>query len=570
MMKKNSIILIFFLFAGLYSFNSCTDLDEVTYNKIISNNFYQTKDDVYRSFLRTFEHGYWTVQGDQYIVQENTADQLMTPNRQGDWYDGGIFIRLHNHTWTSTDGFTNNVWKNLFIGISLANNSLEDIRGLDAAKFSMSAEEQKMLVAELRTMRAWYYIKLLDFYRNIPIVETTKGASQNPEQAAPDITFDFIEKELKDAVVDLGKKGDLNLPTSRWTQAGAMALLSRLYMNAKVYIGIEKYNECAQVCQDIIDGKYGNYSISSRWDAPYDWNNDLCEETIFAFPGSFGRTHWQYDGGMYSWALPYYANNYFEFTDFGTFNPKYALQPGRDVSGNLYNFTSGLGQPFVKFNKYADDVRLKLYKNLGNNSREGMFLYGYLPYNNNKDTVKTTKGYNLYIRDQVGWFEALKPGVIPADLTSNMNHADQNSGVYFVKYPFYKTTDTKKVESDYAEVRLAEVYYDLAECKFRAGDKAAAEHLLNLVRKRYYPEGSTSLYPENGSVLTETELLDEWGREFLGEGRRRTDLIRFDKYNTATWWDKTADADDHTKIFPIGKDVLGVASQLKQNPGYSE
>jgi starch-binding outer membrane protein, SusD/RagB family len=568
-MKKNHYIymLLVFLLGGLTT-NSCTNLEETTYDKIISNTFYQTKDDVYRSFLRSFEHGYWTIQGTQFVLQENTADQLMTPNRQGDWYDGGQYIRLHNHTWTTTDGFCNDAWKNLFIGISLANNSLEDIRALDVSKFNMSLAEQKSLVAELRTLRAWYYLRLFDLYRNIPIVETTKGATQAPLQATPQATFDFIEKELKEAVVDMAKKGDAGIVTSRWTQAGAMALLTRLYLNAKVYTGTDRFDDCAKVSQEIIDGKYGSYGIANRWDAPYDWNNDLCEETIFAFPGSFGRTHWQYDSGMYWWALPYNVNKYLEFTDFGTANPKYTLQPGHDVAGNIYNYTSNLGQPFVKFQNYPDDVRLKLYKNLGNSTREGMFLFGYLTYNEGKNRITSTKGYDLYIRDQVGWFDNLAPDKVPTDLASNMNHADQNSGVYFVKYPFYKTVDTHKIESDYAEVRLAEVYYALAECKFRKGDKTGAEKVLNTVRKRYFPAGSASLYPENGSKLTESELLDEWGREFLGEGRRRTDLIRFGKFNTATWWDKTADTDNHTEIFPIGLEVLGVSPQLKQNPGY--
>jgi len=567
-MKKNKFTstLLGCLLGGLI-FNSCTNLEETTYNKIVSSNFYQTKDDVYRSFLRTFEHGYWTVQGTQFFLQENPADQLMTPNRQGDWYDGGTYFRLHYHTWTPTDGYCSDAWNNLFVGVSLANNSLEDIRALDVSKFNMTIAEQKMLVAELRTMRAWYYLRLFDLYRNIPIVETTKGASQSPLQATPQETFNFIEKELKEAVTDLGKKGDANIVTSRWTQAGAMALLSRLYLNSKVYTGADKFTDCAAICQDIIDGKYGSYGIASRWDAPYDWNNDLCEETIFAFPGSFGRTHWQYDGGMYWWSLPYNVNKYFEFTDFGNANPKYTLQPGHDVAGNLYNFTSNLGQPFVKFQKYADDVRLTVYKNLGNNTREGMFLYGYLICSDGSK-VQTTKGYDLYIRDQVGIFNNLAPGQIPSDLTSTMNTADQNSGVYFVKYPFYKTTDTHKIESDFSVIRLAEVYYSLAECKFRSGDKAGAEKLLNTVRRRYYPTGSSSLYPEDGSKLTESELLDEWGREFLGEGRRRTDLIRFGKFNTGIWWDKSADADNHTEIFPIGQTVLGVSSQLKQNPGY--
>jgi hypothetical protein len=52
------------------------------------------------------------------------------------------------------------------------------------------------------------------------------------------------------------------------------------------------------------------------------------------------------------------------------------------------------------------------------------------------------------------------------------------------------------------------------------------------------------------------------------EGRRRTDLVRWDKYTTGTWWDKTPDKDGHTNIFPIGLNVLGTSPQLVQNPGY--
>jgi len=67
----------------------------------------------------------------------------------------------------------------------------------------------------------------------------------------------------------------------------------------------------------------------------------------------------------------------------------------------------------------------------------------------------------------------------------------------------------------------------LAECKYRAGDKAGAAVLLNAVRARDYPAGSPSLYSADGSQLTDQEILDEWGREVLVEGRRRTDLVRW-------------------------------------------
>jgi hypothetical protein len=80
-----------------------------------------------------------------------------------------------------------------------------------------------------------------------------------------------------------------------------------------------------------------------------------------------------------------------------------------------------------------------------------------------------------------------------------------------------------------------------------------------------------NLYAPEGQVqLTESELLDEWGREFFAESRRRIDLIRFGKFNTGSWWDKSADTDNHTEIFAITREVLNANHNLVQNPGYSK
>jgi hypothetical protein len=552
--------------AGL---SSCTDLNETLYDRTTLDNFLRTKDDVYRDFLRTFEHGYNTVQDAPFQMQELSADQLMTPNREGDWFDAGKYARAHYHTWTTQESYITDTWNLLYQGIVLDTNSLEDIQALDPTKFNMTVGEQNQLIAELRVMRAWYHLRLLDLFRNIQLVTNVKGELKGPAQSTPQEAFTFIEKELKESMPTLLAKGDQGTSQfqGRWTKAGAATLLARLYLNANIYIGQDHYADCAALCQDIVGGKYGPYAVADRWDAPFDWNNDQSSETIFAFPGSFGRSHWQYTGGMYFWGLPYSVPaNYFGFTDFGDGNPRYALQPGRDVDNREYSFTQG--KPFIKFQKYADDVRLKTYKNLGGSTREGMFLQGYLPNINGRDTVKSTRGYTLYLRDQVGLFRYTKPNQVLANKTSDMNSADQNSGIPLVKYPFYPSSDPNKIEADYAEIRLAEVVYMLAECKFRAGDRATAAQLLNTVRRRNYPTGSTSLYDASGATLTEQELLDEWGREFIGEGRRRIDVIRFGKYNTGTWWDKTPDTDDHTKIYPIPLTALNTSPQLKQNPGY--
>ena len=53
-------------------------------------------------------------------------------------------------------------------------------------------------------------------------------------------------------------------------------------------------------------------------------------------------------------------------------------------------------------------------------------------------------------------------------------------------------------------------------------------------------------------------MLDEWMIEFIGEGRRRTDLVRWDKYTTEAWWDKPADGAGkaHYNRFPIPEQAI--------------
>ena len=564
---RNKIAISCFII--LFSFG-CTKLDETLYDRITSENFLQTKDDVIRDFLRSFEHGYWSIGGNGlYYAQELPTDELMTPNRDNaDWFDGGLYQRIHYHTWTVQDNFTSDMWNALFQGINLATNSLEDIQAIDPAKFNLTEADKADFIAELRTLRAWYNLRLFDLYRNIPIVTKIKGETIMPPQATPQETFNFIEKELLEAIPGLPTRQSLGVHSiGRWTKGGAAALLARLYLNAEVYIGQDKYAECAAICLDIISGKYDNYALESRWDAPFDYSNTQSAEVIFGFPSTLAQTHHHYNGDMFWWMGPHQAQNFFGFTNWGNMNTRYALQPGRDVDSVEYSFT--LGKPFVKFQRYPDDFRLKKYKNLGNSKREGMFLYGYLPYYSDPSKlVQSNRGYTIFARDQVGWFKDLPPGQVLADKESNMNHADDNSGVWMAKYPIYPTGDPNTIASSFAEIRLAEVYYSLAECKYRAGDKAGAAVLLNEVRKRNYPTGSSSVYKTDGSQLNDQEMLDEWGREFLGEGRRRIDLIRWGVFNTGTWWDKQPDADDHTKIYPIGHAIMNLSPQLKQNPGY--
>ena len=558
----------------------CTNLDETLYDQVGTQNYYNTKNDVIRAVLRPFEHAYWSIQS-RHVLNELPADQLITPTRDGWWDDGGKWRRLHYHQWDVEDGGdAQTEWNGCFQGIMQCNYVIEDLEQLDAAHFGFSDVEFDNLRAQSRALRAWFYIRLLDAFRNIPLAVSFNNVDLNTEgQVEPQVIFDFIESELKEILPMLTRKEGLGTGANlqgQWTQAGAAALLVRLYLNAGVYVGTDRYSDCEKYAQDILDGKYGDYAVADRWDAPFDWDNDTCDEVIFGFPGSQGYSYWHYQGDTYWWTVPARARYYFgdRKAKAGDHNTKYAASPSYDLSGNLYTYE--LGMPIQNFRKYPGDERMKLYRNLGDSKREGMFLYGYLEYIDENGTKRRVRApevdYDLYIRDAVGKFQSLDPDKWPADKTSNLTTGDHNSGWHFAKYPFYSDEDAHQMESDYTEIRLPEIIYSLAECKLRSGKKSEAAKLLNSVRKRNYPVANHAdvLYsPEGKAQLDEKEMLDEWGREFFAESRRRIDLIRFGKFSTGTWWDKTPDADRHYEIFPIMRPILNSNPKLVQNPGYS-
>ena len=575
-MKLKNILLI-----GLLSIpvTACTDLSETLYDQVGSENYYNSQMDIIRAVYRPFEHAYYSVQSRQ-VIQELSSDQISTWKKDDWWEDGGRWSRLHYHTWTIEEELFKTEWETCFQGIMQCNYVMDDLAILDPAKFNLTKADFDALVCQCRTLRAWFYLRLLDEFRNVPLAVSSDVAKNSESNVSPEKMFAFIESELADCVSKLpiktGAAGN-GVNQGQWNKASAAALLVRLYLNAKVYIGNEKYTECAAIARKILSGEYGVYSVDLTWDKPFDWNNENSPEILFGFPSSKGYNHYVYSGDTFWWTVPArQVSDYFDdngaWASTGDHNCKYRLTPSLSPDGKPYN--TELGCTVAKFQKYPSDFRLLKYRNLGNSTREGMMLFGYLEYTKNGKTMCVPSpegGYNLYLRDAVASFKNTPPDEAPADMTSDMLHGDHNSGWAYVKYPLYSDNDEGQLEADWAEIRLPEIYYSLAECEFRSGNIIEAAKLLNEVRKRNYPVEDLAQYlyqPDGSTSLTEQELLDEWGREFLSESRRRTDLVRFGKFCTGKWWDKQPDADRHTEIFPLHRDVLNANPNLKQNEGY--
>ena len=567
---------------------SCTDLSETVYDQVMSENYYNTKQDVINAVFRPFEHlfvcAYLRNWG-----EECCADQLVTPTRGTWWYDGGVWEKYHRHQyddivetrWTSE-------WSNYYVGIAQCNLVLDDLEKLSPASFGIDDAEWAAFKGQLRCMRAYAYLRLFNAYRHCVLTTTSDQAvnelPENRKQVEPKVMFDFIESELKDFCLEAlpAKSGQAGNGTQQGfcTKAFAAGLLVRLYLNAEKWIGESKWNECVAMCERISGGEFGYYEIADDWSEPFDWDNETSNEVIFAFPASYGTTYWhmrQDYRTIYGRGMPYGSANYLDIEGAGERNPQFALSPSYDNQQPRQLFDYKLGMVTQKFEKYPGDIRYKQYKNTSSNTREGMFfLEGKIPnsaitggYAKNPDNQ-----YVVYLRDQVGRFEGnAESGYIanPAYSASTLGNGDFNSGLYCVKYPFYSFTGGYFAEPDYVEIRYAEIVYSHAEALLRLGKADEAGKLLNSVRKRNYADFNSSIAykPEGNVTLDMEEMLDEWGREFLYESRRRTDLIRFGRFQEA-WWDKPKDADTHYELFPLSQTILEQNEYLVQNPGYPD
>ena len=123
-----------------------------------------------------------------------------------------------------------------------------------------------------------------------------------------------------------------------------------------------------------------------------------------------------------------------------------------------------------------------------------------------------------------------------------------------------------EVQHDIIIFRLADAYMLRAEAKLRKNDAAGALTDVNLVRA----SRTATIPPPPLASMTLDLLFRERGFEFYWEHQRRTDMIRFGKYE-GTWTEKTNN-DKNKRIFPIPQTAIDGASNipgyLVQNPGY--
>ena len=542
---------------------SC-DLDEKFYSEVTPDTFFTSPESTYAVLCRPFTHWKWYIGADRWYLQELTTDEMVCPKRGSDWYNSGEYYRLHYHTWSPDDRFVVNTYDGTTGGISRALEAKSDLQGVDYNAIGLNDAVKADHINQLNAITAYFYMRGLDYFGGMPIYYSVDDDLCARSTARE--TYAHIETLLKDAIPALSKKTTLGASEDGYIkQAAAAALLAQLYFNAVAYIGEEHFDECAEICRDIIGGVYGTYELDKTWYGPHCFDNNTSPEVIWTVPSENSKVEW-------NWYFKYFYH-YSSYEYFGIETAGYngfMITQSLDPQGRYYTQWK-LGNPYQKFND--KDLRKKPYRYLGSRKYEGMFLVGDQTNPNNPSQQclgqKEYSGKVINLVDQVARFSEVgtKYNSV-AELTSTMADGEENSGVRLVKAPQPNLDDKLlRWNPDCPVIRLSEIYYMLAECELRAGDKKTAAGLINQVRGRNF-EGGADPNPVTADNLDEYRMLDEWMIEFLGEGRRRTDLIRWDKFVTESWWDHTPLNDKNKNLFPIPNSAISANNLIEQNPGY--
>lgn len=582
-----------------FSLSSCFDLEEEVFDRVDSKIYYQDENSVKGAVASIYEVGTKSYIEYFWYLQEFSADQVAWRSWNGGlWgYDEAEKFVLSTQNWTPDSKIIRSTWETAWSTIGLCNTLVADLESLNASSLKMTDEKMKAYIGEVRTLRAWAYYNIFEIWGGALPLNISTG-TEVPPSADPDFDtgckkiYNFILSELDACVNDLTKNN-----VNRMNQAVNRMIKARLLLNAEVFIKENHYSECATLCQEILDNKYGTYSIANDYRNIYSINNTECSEVVMAFAYEVGQLNggwmrdmpflpyniWDYFNGTYQQSpwncvclAPSFDNSGNVLTTGGTDNPKCFLDaPYNDKLGAVYERYDNRD---IRKQNYVFDEKAGNYK--------GIFLKGALKANYGKgDAVKADAdrdGQPIVYVDQVGTFMNKGRNL---ETVMSPRWGETTSGVRLVKYPVYPASmgiDFQDI--DEVEFRLSEVVYMLAECKMRAGDANGAKELVNSVRQRYFSASDwAKVKDEPGRGFTAFDMdwmLSQWGLEFLSEGRRRrTDLRRFDKFTQGQWWffgratedgkQLPATRDRKYEWYPLPSSALLVNKGLVQNPNYN-
>lgn len=500
---------------------SCTDLEPTIFSDLTPANFPTTEGDIIASYLSAYTNLYGFMNHGGYMsIQEVSSDEILIPQRGSDWFDGGIWLRTHQHQFSPDDPQYNGAWTFLYQGAIQANSVIALLQGSTI----LPAQQSDRLIGELRTLRAYWYWLLTDSFGAVPLItETSDPADTEPTSTPRAEIYAFIIDEMNGAAANLSK--DIGAATygkvNYWTNR---ALISRILLNSEVVTGTARYGEAAAAADEVINS--GLFSLTDSYFDNFSPDNDNglsgTSENIWVIP----------------YAEPAQAGGF----NIAQMTLHYSSQATFSLQDQPWNGYCSL-QEF--YNSYDDsDERKGVY---GDQQTEGNFLAG--PQFETDGTTPITDG------------TADDPGGAEVVFTPEVNglNAFRQAGVRVSKYTI-PVGAPSTLPNDFPIIRYSEVLMNKAEAMMRQG-QGGYSMLVNMVRDR-------AGLDDVDDSMTMDELLAERGREFFYEGTRRQDLIRFDAFDDA--WQFKGESSATYRLFPIPTQQRNANRNLGQNPGYGE
>ena len=498
-----------------------------------------------------------------FTLQEISTDEAILPYRGGtDWGDNGIYLSMHRHETVSTDPNVQGTWTSIVTGLS------RSVTAMSALKTNKDASAP-LFLAEARGMRAYYSLLTLDLFGIVFIKEDPNSTSK---VVRGDEAIKYIESEL----LAIEPVLDNTTGPGRITKAAVWGLLARLYLNAAVYrdryaasfsFQSDEMNKVIDYCNKII--ATNQYTLAPEYFSIFSNNNHTNKEIIFAVDQrpDLSNSH----------------NRMAYFSLSGDMFPLPAFPAANGTDGPA--ITPDFYQTWVDANTPTDPAAAdpRFYKE---NLPQTDGCVDAASFNINRGILRGQQ-YGL-TKDASGAFIKCPDGklqismlynttrskpTLPVDFTEQVDFttagSNYSTGYRVEKYEFSKSSNTgrNKGEADIVILRLADIYLMRAEAKLRgSNDAAGALADVNTVRA-----ARTATTPAAAlTSMTGDLLFRERGFEFYWEMVRRTDMIRFGKYEGS--WTEKSNSDVKKRLFPIPQNAIDAASNLtgylKQNDGY--
>lgn len=566
---KNLIKFALLAFALLFGW-SCTDLEEQVLDESLTGSVSEEEivasvvAPTYSTLPRLFLHTHL------FCVQEVSTDEAILPYRGGkDWYDGGVFYELHKHEFLPENAKLRDTWNDLTLSLSKCVSAIGTLTQM--AETDASA---RTFLAEVRGLRAYYNMVVLDLWG---IAFQKDDPNELSVILRGDEAVEYIRTELEAVLGDL--KTDVG--PGRLTQGGAYALLTRLHMNAPVWrdpnatsfdFNSADMDKVIEYSSKVISDY--NYVMSPEYFACFFNDNHTNKELIFAvdqrpdLSSSHNRmSYWSMSGHFYG-------------------HPLYPNADGTDGPGITQEFYQSWVDAYGDVDPADADCRFFWNRLIipedstiaAADFKTDLGIFRGLQYglqnDGHKQPFKVDHEGEYYI-GKLFDYRRIGAGQTPyvdykLQIDFSAEGSDYDKGYRVLKYEWSSVSPdgNAKGEHDLVIIRLADIYLMRAEAKLHKGDAAGALADVNFVRasRTSRPEVTPKPLP----AITLDILYRERGFEFYWEGLRRTDMIRFGKYEDPLI-EKT-NSDPEKRLFPIPQTAIDGASDtpgfLVQNPGY--